>query len=344
VVRYVRHHRMRHPAELGEAEINAFLTHLAVQGKVAASTQNQALAALLFLYRHVLQREVGGLGEVVRARRARRLPVVLSRDEVRWVLGRLDGDRRLVAAMLYGAGSRLMECLRLRVQDVDVERREIMVRDGKGARDRMTMLPASLRSSLVAHLGEVERMHRADLTAGWGACAVADRAGSEVPERAGRVALAVGVPPGEPLGEPNHEGRGSPSRRRVARAEGGAGGGGGCGVDEAGYLPQPEALVRHAYSRGWVRHSDGAGAARTQRRPDDDDLHPRAEPWPGGCAESGGRVAGGRRGRRIRVSCRHEANGAGRRGGYGVGGVVRRGAFCGPVGWLGSSAGPGKLC
>jgi len=168
VVRYVRHHGMRHPAELGEVEINAFLTHLAVQGKVAASTQNQALAALLFLYRHVLQREVGELGEVVRARRARRLPVVLSRDEVRWVLGRLDGDRRLVAAMLYGAGLRLMECLRLRVQDVDVERCEIMVRDGKGAKDRVTMLPASLRSSLVAHLGEVERIHRADLAAGWG--------------------------------------------------------------------------------------------------------------------------------------------------------------------------------
>ena len=168
VVRYVRHHGMRHPAELGEVEINAFLTHLAVHGKVAASTQNQALAALLFLYRHVLQREVGELGEVVRARRARRLPVVLSRDEVRLVLGRLDGDRRLVAAMLYGAGLRLMECLRLRVQDVDVERCEIMVRDGKGAKDRVTMLPASLRSSLVAHLGEVERIHRADLAAGWG--------------------------------------------------------------------------------------------------------------------------------------------------------------------------------
>lgn len=146
----------------------AVLTHLAVQGKVAASTQNQALAALLFLYRHVLQREVGELGEVVRARRARRLPVVLSRDEVRLVLGRLDGDRRLVAAMLYGAGLRLMECLRLRVQDVDLERCEIIVRDGKGAKDRVTMLPASLRSSLVTHLREVERIHRADLAAGWG--------------------------------------------------------------------------------------------------------------------------------------------------------------------------------
>lgn len=106
------------------------------------------------------------------ALRARRLPLVLSRDEVRLVVGRLDGDRRLVAAMLHGVGFRLLECLRLRVQDVDVEQCEIMVRDGKGAKDRVTMLPASFRSSLVAHLGEVEQIDRADVAAGWGRVAL----------------------------------------------------------------------------------------------------------------------------------------------------------------------------
>jgi site-specific recombinase XerD len=157
---------------MGETEINAFLSHLAVQEKVSASTQNQALAALLFLYRHVLKREVGDLGQVIRAKRPRRLPVVLTRDEVQAVLANLSGDKRVMAALMYGAGLRLMECLRLRVQDVDFARSEITVRDGKGAKDRITLLPQSLIDPLRDHLRKVKVIHELDLAEGWGRVAL----------------------------------------------------------------------------------------------------------------------------------------------------------------------------
>jgi integron integrase len=147
---------------------NAFLTHLAVEEKVSASTQNQALAALLFLYRNVIGREVGELGEVVRARRRRRLPVVMSPEEVKAVLANLTGDKRLMASLMYGAGLRLMECLRLRVQDLDFARSEIVVRNGKGAKDRVTMLPECLKGPLRGHLEKVRAVHRQDLADGWG--------------------------------------------------------------------------------------------------------------------------------------------------------------------------------
>ena len=168
VRRFVHFHHLRHPQEMGAAEINAFLTHLAIESKVSASTQNQALAALLFLYRHVLGRDVGELGAVVRARTPDRLPVVLTRDEVRAVLAHLDGDTRLVASLLYGAGLRLAECLNLRVQDIDFSRSEVVVRRGKGGKDRVTMLPQSLQRPLREHLERVRRLHRRDLADGWG--------------------------------------------------------------------------------------------------------------------------------------------------------------------------------
>jgi len=168
VKRFVYFHNVRHPAEMAEPEINAFLTHLAVEEHVGASTQNQALSALLFLYRHVLGREIGALGEVIRARKPRRLPVVMSRDEVKAVLVQLKGDKWLMASLMYGAGLRLMECLRLRIQDIDFERNEILVRDGKGARDRITMLPESLKAPLQDHLKKVKAIHERDLADGWG--------------------------------------------------------------------------------------------------------------------------------------------------------------------------------
>jgi len=168
VKRYVHFHNVRHPAEMAEPEINAFLTHLAVKEKVSASTQNQALSALLFLYRHVLGREVGDLGEVIRARKPKRLPVVMTRDEVKAVLANLTADKWLMASLMYGAGLRLMECLRLRVQDIDFSRNEILVRDGKGAKDRITMLPASLKAPLQEHLKTVKAIHESDLADGWG--------------------------------------------------------------------------------------------------------------------------------------------------------------------------------
>ena len=153
---------------MGGLEINAFLTHLVIKERVSASTQNQALAALLFLYRYVLGREVGELGDVVRARRPRRLPVVLTREEVKAVLRELHGDKWLMGSLRYGAGLRLMECLRLRVQDIDVARNEILVRDGKGAKDRVTMLPESLKKPLQDQLQKVKAIHEKDLRDGYG--------------------------------------------------------------------------------------------------------------------------------------------------------------------------------
>ena len=168
VKRFIFYHHVRHPADMGEPEINAFLTHLAVKEKVSASTQNQALSALLFLYRHVLRLEVGDLGDVIRARKPRHLPVVMTREEVKAVIRCLDSDKWLMGSLIYGTGLRLMECLRLRVQDIDFERNEIMVRDGKGGKDRRTMLPVSLKDSLQQHLRNVKLIHERDLADGWG--------------------------------------------------------------------------------------------------------------------------------------------------------------------------------
>ncbi len=139
VKRFILFHNKRHPQEMGTEEVEAFLTHLAVDGHVSASTQNQALSALLFLYKEVLGIDLPWLDKVVRAKQPRRLPVVLTRTEVREVLARMKGVYRLMANMLYGTGMRLMECVRLRVKDVDFERSEILIRDGKGGKDRVTM-------------------------------------------------------------------------------------------------------------------------------------------------------------------------------------------------------------
>lgn len=160
---------MRHPRQMGEAEINAFLSHLATEERVSASTQNQALAALLFLYRTVLGGDVGNLEGVIRARKRQRLPVVLTVGEVRGVLHHLDGAEALVAKLLYGSGLRLMEALRLRIKDVDLDQRCITVRCGKGDKDRRTVLPSSLVDPLKQHVNEVQHQHQNDLSAGWGA-------------------------------------------------------------------------------------------------------------------------------------------------------------------------------
>lgn len=168
VRRFVRFHGLRHPAELGELEVSAYLTHLASHDRVSASTQQQALCALLLLYRDVLGRPLGDLGAVQRARRPQRLPVVLSRGEVHRVVEELAGVYQLVGMLLYGAGLRLHEGLTLRVKDVDFGRGEITVRRGKGAKDRVTVLPERLRGPLAAHLEVVKVLHEADLAAGHG--------------------------------------------------------------------------------------------------------------------------------------------------------------------------------
>ncbi len=166
--RFILFHGKRHPADMGKAEIEQFLTALAVKRGVAASTQNQALAAILFLYKHVLERDPGWLDDIVRAKRPRRLPVVLSRQEVEVLLAAVHGVPWIIAMLLYGSGLRLMEGLRLRVKDIDFTRNEILVRDGKGEKDRVTMLALAVKEPLLRHLDGVRRLHQRDLKAGFG--------------------------------------------------------------------------------------------------------------------------------------------------------------------------------
>ena len=166
--RYILFHGKRHPAEMGAEEISAFLTHLATKRRVSASTQNQALCALVFLYKHVLGQSVGELEDLVRAKRRRRIPVVLTRDEVREILRRANGTPWLVLTLLYGTGMRLMECLRLRVQNIDFAQNEITIRDGKGGKDRRTVLPGIVKPALKTHLAKVKKVHQQDLREGFG--------------------------------------------------------------------------------------------------------------------------------------------------------------------------------
>lgn len=168
IKRFIRHFGKRHPRELGAAEVEAFLTHLAVVGRVAASTQNQAKSALLFLYREVLQVELPWLDNVQQAKAPKRLPVVLARDEVHALLSRLSGLHWLITSLLYGSGMRLMECLRLRVKDIDFARGEILVRDGKGFKDRVTILPAAVAAALREQMSRARALHECDLAAGGG--------------------------------------------------------------------------------------------------------------------------------------------------------------------------------
>jgi integron integrase len=169
VRRFIRFHRMRHPVELGAPEVSGFLSHLASQRGVAASTQNQALAAILFLYTVVLGRSLEDVSEFVRAKRPATLPVVLSQREVTRLLEHLRGVFRLMAGLLYGSGLRLLECCELRIKDISLDRGEIVVRQGKGAKDRITTLPQRLQSTLRGHLDQVKRLHDQDLAraAGW---------------------------------------------------------------------------------------------------------------------------------------------------------------------------------
>ena len=160
--RFIRFHKMQHPRELGGPEVEEFLTSLAVDNKVSASTQNQALAAVLFLYRGVLELDLPWLTGVVRAKRPQHLPVVLTRAEVQLVLANLQGTEWLIASMLYGAGMRVVECLQLRVKDLELTRREIVLRDGKGQKDRVTILPDLLIPHLRDHLERVRVLHEAD--------------------------------------------------------------------------------------------------------------------------------------------------------------------------------------
>jgi integron integrase len=183
--RFIYFSGKRHPAQMGAEEVTAFLNHLARDREVAAATQNQALAALLFLYKEGLQRPLPWLHELERAKRPEHVPTVLTREEVARLLGAMDGPKWLMASLLYGAGLRLREGLKLRVKDVDFGYRQILVRDGKGAKDRVTMLPASVVAPLQAHLARVKRLHERDLAEGYGDVEL-PHALAQVPARAVR--------------------------------------------------------------------------------------------------------------------------------------------------------------
>jgi integron integrase len=168
IKRFIFFHGKRHPLEMGEPEINQFLTDLAVNKNLSASTQNQALSAILFLYQQVLKKEFQWIEPAVRAKKPERLPVVLTDQEVKAILDRMKGPAKLIACLLYGSGLRLFECLQLRFKDIDFTRNQITVRDGKGQKDRVTLLPESVKEPLLAHLRNVYRLHQKDLREGAG--------------------------------------------------------------------------------------------------------------------------------------------------------------------------------
>lgn len=168
IKRFILFHDKRHPKDMGTPEISSFLTHLAVDRKVAASTQNQAFNALLFLYRNVLQMEFGEIKDVERAKKPQRLPVVFTKEEIKVIIDQIDGYKWIMAQLMYGSGLRVMECVRLRIKDVDFGYRQILVRDGKGQKDRVTMLPGIVSEPLKMHLEKVKSIHERDLKAGFG--------------------------------------------------------------------------------------------------------------------------------------------------------------------------------
>jgi integron integrase len=181
IKRFILYHGKRHPLEMGEPEVTQFLTHLARDGHVAASTQNQALSALLFLYKEVFRREIGWLAEVERVTRPARLPLVLTPGEARRLFSHLHGVARLMAGLLYGSGLRVMECVRLRVKDLDFGYLRVTVREGKGGKDRVTMLPTDIAAALERRLGKVQIQHDEDLEAGFGTVHLPNAIASKFP-------------------------------------------------------------------------------------------------------------------------------------------------------------------
>ncbi len=275
--RYILFHGKRHPREMGKEEVSAFLTALAVQRNVSASTQNQALAAILFLYRDVLECELGWLDDVVRAKRPQRLPVVLARHEVQALLAVLDGVAWVVAMLLFGSGLRLMECLRLRVKDVEFDRHEVVVREGKGDKDRVTMLPSAVVPRLRAQLERVRSRHASDVAAGFGRVALPDALARKSPNADRDWAWQWVFPRLDPICRSADRGAAPPPPARVRSAARHSRGEAPCGNLEAGRTAHLEALLRDASARSGLRHPDRSGAPRSSGRENDDDLHSCAQ-------------------------------------------------------------------
>jgi len=273
--RYLEFHKGAHPSELGAREVEEFLTHLAVHRKVSAATQSQALQALLFLYRHVLGIELPWLDNVTRAAQPKRLPVVLSRAEVAALLAQLSGTPWLVASLLYGSGLRLTEGLRLRVKDLALERGELVVREAKGGKDRVTMLPAALDAHVRAHLARLRSWYEEERRRQRPGVSLPRALGRKFPDAAIRwgwqylfpAATAVPRPVQRPAGAASPAREDHPARRPGRGSESAA--------HSTRELPHPETQLRDPSARGRLRHPHGAGAARPLGLENHHDLHPR---------------------------------------------------------------------
>jgi len=290
IKRYIVFHGKRHPKEMGKMEVEAFLTALAVERNVAASTQNLALSAILFLYREVLALPLPWLNDVVRAKKPVRLPTVLSRSEVQVILAGTEGTVGLMLRLLYGTGMRLMECTRLRVKDVDFSLNQINVRDGKGGKDRVTMLPQSLRQPLRLHLAQVEALHVADLATGMGSVWLPDALAVKYPNAPKAwgwqyVFPASGFSIDPRSGERRrHHVDVKMLQRNMRKAALVA------GIAKP-VSPHTLPFLRDPSARKRLRHPHCPGAARPFRCVHDDDLHPCAEQGRARCGESAGSVS-----------------------------------------------------
>jgi integron integrase len=293
VRRFVRFHGMRHPAQLAESDVTRFLSWLAEDGRVSAATQTQAASALVFLYREVLNRPLGRFEQLVRAKQPRRLPVVLTREEVAAVLAELDGSPRLVCELLYGSGLRLLEALRLRVKDVDLGAGELVVRRGKGEKDRVTVLPQVSKRSLTEHLARVQALHLRDLARGAGRVLLPGALARKLPAAdrswpwqwvfpASRLTVLDAI---------DRRGRHHLHESVVQRAMHGAVCSAGLTKRATCHTLRHSLLFRDASAGGRLRHQNGAGAAGAPGCEHDDDLHARAQPGRAGGAESMGGAA-----------------------------------------------------
>jgi integron integrase len=261
--RFILFHNKRHPRDMGAEEVRQFLSDLAVNHHVAASTQNQALSAILFLYQHVLRQGIGWINDVVRAKKPKKLPVVLTQEEVKIVFNSLSGSAWLMATLLYGSGLRLMECIRLRVKDVDFAYNHIVVRDGKGDKDRVTMLPLNVKAPLEHHLQDVKRLHDQDLAEGFGRVYLPYALERKYPNANQEWAWQYVFPAASRFARPAHrcpkaascESTGVATRRESGDTE---------SKDRRGCeLSYLSALVCHAFARGRLRYSDCPGITRS---------------------------------------------------------------------------------
>jgi integron integrase len=274
--RYIRYHDRRHPIDLGEEHVRAFLNHLVVEDGVAAATQNQALAALLFLYMHVVGRPLARVQGLATARRSRHVPVVLTAGEVRRLLERLGAPIRLCATLMYGSGLRLMECASLRMKDVDLERLEVVVREGKGGKDRRTPLAQSCVSPLRSQMRNVERLYYLDLRGGIDGAGMPAGLARKYPTANRELRWRYLFPASRTYVAPDGGVRRDHVHATViqrSRSEGSDR----CRHPETRDVPFVASFLRNASSRVGLGHPHRPGAAWAQRRADDDDLHARLE-------------------------------------------------------------------